>query len=57
MQDLVVGLYCKNVSSFPLCFSSSLVQYGVKKSYRSAVFSRMRESDLVISCSDENFKE
>ena len=37
--------------------SAILTRLGLKTFYRSEVFSLMKNSDLVISCSDENFKE
>jgi colanic acid/amylovoran biosynthesis protein len=38
-------------------FSSFLAKIGLKPFYRAEVLERMRGSDLVVSCSDENFKE
>lgn len=37
--------------------SAILTRLGLRTFYRSEVFSHMKNSDLVISCSDENFKE
>jgi colanic acid/amylovoran biosynthesis protein len=39
------------------CFSAVLVKIGLKGFYRSAVCTTLKNSDAVISCSDENFKE
>jgi polysaccharide pyruvyl transferase WcaK-like protein len=37
--------------------SAVLTKLGLKAFYRSEVFNRMKNCDLVVSCSDENFKE
>ncbi len=38
-------------------FSAALIKAGLKPIYRQKAFEKMKESDLVISCSGENFKE
>ena len=38
-------------------FSTILVRLGLKALYRPEVFKHIRESEIIVSCSDENFKE
>jgi len=53
----IAALFLMIVQTLLTSISASLVRIGLTVPYRKEVFHRIRESDVVISCSDENFKE
>jgi len=53
----IVALFLMSIQTLMTFLSVGLIKIGLKTPYRQEVFDRIRESDLVVSCSDENFKE
>jgi len=51
------GLFLMIIQTLALIFSSILIKLGLPGFYRNKVLQSMNKSDVVISCSDENFKE
>jgi polysaccharide pyruvyl transferase WcaK-like protein len=53
----IFSLFLMFVETTLLIFSAVLVKLGLPTFYRRAVLEAMARSDVVVSCSDENFKE
>lgn len=54
---IIFGLLSMIMQTFLSLFSALLIKVGLKPVYRSEVFRQIKTCDLVVSCSDENFKE
>jgi len=54
---IIFGLLVMMVQTFLSLFSALFTKVGLKPFYRGEVFRQIKTCDLVISCSDENFKE
>ena len=54
---IIAGLMFMFIQVMLSLISASLIKLGLKPIYRSEVLKRIKECDLAISCSDENFKE
>ncbi|MGB9623136.1 MAG: hypothetical protein ACPL07_04745, partial [Candidatus Bathyarchaeia archaeon] len=53
----VMGVLNLFIGTVLLIFSTILTRIGLRPIYRSKALKRIKDCDLVISCSDENFKE
>lgn len=53
----IVSLIYMFIQTLLSVVSAVFIKIGLKPFYRSEIFSHMKNCDLVISCSDENFKE
>jgi len=53
----IAGLIYMSIQSILLLISATLTRFGLKAFYRTEVLKRIKNCAVVISCSDENFKE
>ena len=53
----VIGVFNLFIGTVLLIFSTLLTKIGLRPVYRSKSLTRIKDCDIVISCSDENFKE